>query len=273
MADFDIKSYGHLSVESIEISKIVPNPNQPRTSFDEVALKELAASIKQYGVLQPITVRKLAFNQYELIAGERRFRASQLAGFDKIPAIVIKASDEDSSIIAMVENVQRQNLNCFEEAYGYKRLVSERGFKQEEIAALVGKSQSAVANKLRLLRLPEDIQLSILANDLTERHARALLALDSEDDYLPVLRKVVNGNLNVQKTEELIAKTNEARRAPKEEPNHQVVNKYIKDFRLFSNSVRQAAKIMEASGFDVQINEQTSEDGYEITVKIPVDKD
>ena len=185
----------------IRISEIVRNPNQPRRYFDPEAIATLAESIRQYGVLNPLTVRRTANGGYELVAGERRLRAARVAGLTDVPCLLINADGEDSSVIALVENLQRRDLDFFEEANGFKRLIEQFGLTQEEAARKVGKTQSAVANKLRLLRLSQQNMELIRCNNLTERHARALLRLNDEADRINVTNYIIEHELNVSRTD------------------------------------------------------------------------
>ena len=200
----------------ITVESIKSNPFQPRKDFDENELNELAESIKQKGVIQAITVRKTDDGSYELISGERRLRAAKIAGLEKIPAYLMDVSSkEDLLEIALIENIQRQDLNALEVAEGYQRLINECKLKQEQVAEKVGKSRSAVTNTLRLLNLPEEIQNSIRKGDISEGHARAILAVDNEIDQLLVWKKITGENLSVRKTEELTKKNKKAPREKK----------------------------------------------------------
>lgn len=187
----------------IRLDEIVPNPYQPRRLFDQEKLDELAESIRKHGVLQPIVVRK-AGERYEIVVGERRYRAARQAGLESIPAVVREYDDRDMMQIALVENLQREDLNPIEEAEGYRRLMSEFGLTQEELGAVLGKSRSAVANTLRLLKLDPFVQESVSRGTLSMGHARALLALESPTDQIRVCRKVVEEGLSVRQTEELV---------------------------------------------------------------------
>jgi len=191
------------SVSNIEISKIETNPFQPRTQFDEDALNELAASIKEHGIIQPITVRKLGYDKYQLISGERRFRASQMAGLTSVPAYIRIANDQAMLEMALVENIQRENLDAIEVAISYKRLIDECDLTQEQLSQKVSKQRSTITNYLRLLKLPVEIQLAIRNGDLTMGHARALINIDNEDKLLDIYNQVVLNNLSVRETEEL----------------------------------------------------------------------
>jgi len=188
----------------ISIDSIRPNPYQPRKHFNLSSLEELCESIKQYGVIQPINVRKISNNHYELVAGERRLRAATMAGLKEIPAIVVNVDENDSAILALIENLQREDLNYLEEAEGYSNLINEHKLTQEELARKIGKSQSTIANKIRLLRLSPIIRKILIDNNLTERHARALLKLHDEQLQLKVIKYVCEKGLNVKKTEELV---------------------------------------------------------------------
>ncbi len=191
----------------IPIENIEANPYQPRKEFDDAELNDLAESIRQKGIIQAITVRRKDDGNFELISGERRLRASKLAGIDKIPAFVLDiSSKEDLLEIALIENIQRANLNAIEVAEGYKRLIDECSLKQDEVAMKVGKSRSAVANTLRLLTLPEEIKSSVQKGEITEGHARSILALDSEVDQLLLWKRITTENLSVRKSEEFIKK-------------------------------------------------------------------
>ncbi|ABB14077.1 ParB/RepB/Spo0J family partition protein [Carboxydothermus hydrogenoformans] len=190
----------------INVEKIVPNPKQPRTIFSEEALKELAESIQKHGVLQPIVVRKIAEDKYELVAGERRWRAAQLAGLKQIPAVVKDFSDEEATVVALMENLQREDLNPLEQAKALKRLIEEFGLTQEEVAENLAKSRTYVTNLLRLLNLPPVIQEMVEKGELTYGHARTLLALDDPLKMSEVAREIIKEGLSVRATEELVKK-------------------------------------------------------------------
>ena len=191
-------------VVSIKISQIEPNRSQPRRSFDEDALQELAQSIEKHGVLQPILVRPQIFGGYQIVAGERRFRASRIAGLTEIPAIIKELSDSETMQIALIENLQRRDLSALEEANGYQTLIEEYGFSQEEVARTVGKSRSAVANTLRLLGLPDDIKEMLDQGKISAGHARALLAAERDDAIREAAEKIVKDGLSVRQTEKLV---------------------------------------------------------------------
>lgn len=205
----EVATSGSSSVGEIEIEKIERNPHQPRTHFDEEALEELAASIKAVGVIQPITVRKMENGCYQIIAGERRFRASKKAGLLKIPAYIKTAEDENVMKMALVENIQREDLNAIEEALGYQRLVDEYSLTQVQLSDLVGKKRATVANYLRLLKLPAEIQLGITGHKIDMGHARALINVEDPTLQLDIYKQILAQDLTVRKVEELVRKLND----------------------------------------------------------------
>ena len=194
------------AVAEIDIDLIETNPFQPRTEFDETALRELAQSIKEQGVIQPVTVRKLGYNKYQLISGERRLRASKMAGLSKIPAFIRVANDEQMLELALIENIHRENLNAIEVAISYQRLIDECNLTQEEVSEKVGKSRSAVANFLRLLKLPPEVQLAIRDGHITMGHARALININDKEEQLKLLQQIIMEEMTVRQTEEMADK-------------------------------------------------------------------
>lgn len=256
----------------IRISEIVRNPNQPRRYFDPEAIATLAESIRQYGVLNPLTVRRTANGGYELVAGERRLRAARVAGLTDVPCLLINADGEDSSVIALVENLQRRDLDFFEEANGFKRLIEQFGLTQEEAARKVGKTQSAVANKLRLLRLSQQNMELIRCNNLTERHARALLRLNDEADRINVTNYIIEHELNVSRTEEYIDEFLKAKENPQpvvEPESGKHVVRLFKDVRFFLNTLNRAVGVMVDAGIGASVKQQESDDGLTLTICIP----
>ena len=256
----------------IRISEIVRNPNQPRRYFDPEAIATLAESIRQYGVLNPLTVRRTANGGYELVAGERRLRAARVAGLTDVPCLLINADGEDSSVIALVENLQRRDLVFFEEAKGFKRLIEQFGLTQEEAARKVGKTQSAVANKLRLLRLSQQNMELIRCNNLTERHARALLRLNDEADRINVTNYIIEHELNVSRTEEYIDEFLKAKENPQpvvEPESGKHVVRLFKDVRFFLNTLNRAVGVMVDAGIGATVKQQESDDGLTLTICIP----
>ncbi len=259
------------SLRRIRVSDIARNPNQPRKYFDPEAIAQLAESIRQYGVLNPLTVRRSPSGGYELVAGERRLRAARVAGLNEVPCLVIAADNEDSSAIALVENLQRRDLDFFEEAYGFKRLIDQYGLTQEEAARKVGKTQSAVANKLRLLRLSQKNMELIRSANLTERHARCLLRLDSEDERINATNYIIEHDLNVSRSEQYIEELLKERERETELPVQQErkVVRLIKDVRFFLNTLNRAVGVMVDSGIGATVQQQDSEDGLTLTIVIP----
>ena len=256
----------------IRISEIVRNPNQPRRYFDPEAIATLAESIRQYGVLNPLTVRRTGNGGYELVAGERRLRAARVAGLTDVPCLLINADGEDSSVIALVENLQRRDLDFFEEANGFKRLIEQFGLTQEEAARKVGKTQSAVANKLRLLRLSQQNMELIRCNNLTERHARALLRLNDEADRINVTNYIIEHELNVSRTEEYIDEFLKAKENPQpvvESESGKRVVRLFKDVRFFLNTLNRAVGAMVDAGIGATVKQQESDDGLTLTICIP----
>lgn len=251
-------------VEELPIHLIQASQYQPRVEFDEEDLDELAQSIAQHGVLQPVVVRKTEMG-YELIVGERRLRACRRLGLTTIPAIVRDYGDKQAAELALIENLQRKDLRLFEEAEGYKRLLDEFGLTQEELAARLGKTQSSIANKLRLLRLPRSVREIISREILSERHARALLRLESEEQQLKIVNQVVEQGLNVRQTEELVQQMlsgKSAEKVPKEGKRTFV----LKDLRLFRNSIKSLTDTLKEGGLEVEIEERDGEDAFELLV-------
>lgn len=249
----------------IPIDQIVSNPHQPRKTFSADTLAELCDSIKQYGLIQPITVRKGTYSKYELIAGERRLMACTMAGMKNIPAIIIDVDNYESASIAMIENLQRENLSFFDEAEGYSNLISDFNITQEELAAKIGKTQATIANKIRILKLSPVVKKIIKSNNLTERHARALLKLPDEDMQLKALKKITESNLNVTQTDEYI----EFLLAPQKPKSKQKSMRIFKDIRIFSNTIKQAIDMMNKSGVNAYSEKNETEDYIEYHVKIP----
>ena len=258
------------AVYQLPIDKIRPNPYQPRKYFNRASLEELSASILSYGVLQPITVRKMSGGYYELVAGERRLRASELAGLTTIPAILLQVSDSDSAALAFIENIQRQNLSFLEEAEGYRSMMEDYGLTQEELAVKLSKSQSSIANKLRVLKLEEPVKRMLLEYHFTERHARALLKLPDEESRLMMLQRMVREEMSVKRTEEAIQETLEEMRRLSVQRAEQREKRYVRssDFRLFTNTIKQSVEVIRRSGMDVLYEDRQEEDCCEIVIRI-----
>lgn len=293
-------------VVEIPVAAIVPNQYQPRKVFDQTEIQELAHTISEHGLLQPIVVREFRPGEYEIIAGERRFRAVKLLEWEKIPAIVEKMSDAESASLALIENLQRAQLSPVEEAQAYKQLMEFNNLTQAALAKGMGKSQSFVANKLRLLKLIKPVQNAILDGRITERHGRALLGLD-EDQQRTLLMEIVNQHWNVRETEDAVArllgKPTSAEKAAQQaleqaaeasdaaepaqassEPAKQTAKtpakktrtkkkqpKSIKvnDPRIAVNTIKHSIKMVKDSGVAAKVSEKDTEDSYEITIRIP----
>lgn len=255
-------------VVSLPLEEIVPNPYQPRREFSREQLEELAASIEEHGVLHPVVVRPRG-DGFELVVGERRYRACRLLGWEKIPAIVRDLSDGEVAEIALIENLQREGLNFFEEAEGYKRLLEEFGLTQEELAERLGKSQSAVANKLRLLRFEPEVRDAISREMLTERHARALLKMERVEQQLEVVRRIAEEDLNVRETEQLIEKMlTGAVSGEKKKRRRQSMKGVYKDYRLLRNSIKKLVDQMNADGAKVEFEELEEGTFVEMRIRI-----
>ena len=252
-------------VISLPVSIIKPNPDQPRRRFDPQALDQLTESIRRFGVIQPLTVRRQN-GVYELVAGERRLRAARLAGHKTVPCIVSTASAELSPVLALIENIQRQDLNFFEEAEAFAKLLAEGDMTQEQLAARLGLSQSAVANKLRLLRLPEEARALILSGGLTERHARALLRLPDEASQNHILCEMLRLSLSVADSERLIEEYLAGGGAKPERPQRR---RLFKDVRIFVNTINHALSVMRDSGIDATSSRSENEQYIEYHIRIP----
>lgn len=256
-------------VINLPLEEISPNPFQPRKEFDEMELKELAQSISNFGVIQPVIVRKKK-GGYQLIAGERRYRACKLIGQQHIPAIIQEIDDEAMAAVSLIENLQRKELNYFEEAIAYSTLINRFGLTQEELAQRVGKSQSAIANKLRLLKISPEIRNLIITGIITERHARALLKLNTADMQKEIIRNIYERDLNVKETEELVEKVrlNNIPRESKPSANGQNVSMIIRDARIFLNTIKETVNRARQTGIDMLVIENENENEYEITIKV-----
>lgn len=253
-------------VLDIPIIRIRPNKTQPRKNFDEDELLSLAQSITANGILQPLTVRKLNDTEYELIAGERRLRASVLAGLSTVPCVLIKCSDKESAVFALIENLQRSDLNMFEEARGISRLIRKFDITQEEAALKLGKKQSTIANKLRLLKLSLEEQDWISQAGLSERHARALLRIEDEELRKKTLSHVISSGLSAADTENFISEFLHRNTLPDKKQDRKFI---VKDLRIFVNTINKAVDTMRLSGINAIAKRTESDEYIEYTVKIP----
>ena len=252
-------------IVKISIDKVVPNIYQPRKYFNEEAIEELSQSIKEHGIIQPLTVRKMG-EVYELVAGERRLRAAKLAELTTVPCNIVDITDSQSAEIALLENLQREDLNYIEEAEAYYNLINDHNFTQDELAKRMGKKQSTIANKLRLLKLSSDVREICLQNRLTERHARALLTVPNEELQLKIIKKVINEGLTVKKTEELINKEL-LKLAGKELKERRKRNtKSVLPAKLYVNTIKQ---VFEKFDIPAEYGFKDEEEFIEVTVKIP----
>ena len=250
-------------IYNIPQAMIVPNPNQPRKRFDYDELENLAQSIRENGILQPITVRKREDKKYELVSGERRLRAARLVGMVKIPSIVINIDDKNSAMFSIIENLQRQSLNFFEEAEAIEKLVGEYAMSREEVALKLGLAPSTVSNKLRILRLPEEMRFELARAGLTESHARALLMLEDDNQRARVLSIIVDRHLNVTESERMI---------------NQMINRNnrsrnplrgLRDVRLFINTLNHAVDTIRRAGVEADAARSETEEYIEYVVRIP----
>ncbi len=257
-------------VLEIPVEEIIPNPFQPRQDFRELEIEELAQSIQKYGVIQPVIVRKARLG-YQLITGERRWRACRRIGLPTIPAINQEMDDQQMAAVSLIENLQRKDLNYFEEAMAYARLIHEFGMTQEEVAQQMGKSQSAIANKLRLLRLPQELRCSIITDTITERHARALLKLNSVEIQKEVLLAIYQTELTVKDTENIVEKLcrNNLPQEDRRIGKGQQVSLVIRDARIFLNTIKETVNRARKIGINMYMIENHSDEEYEIIIKVP----
>lgn len=253
-------------VTSISVENIIPNKSQPRVIFEDEALNELAQSIKTYGIIQPISVRDLNDGRYEIVAGERRFRAAKIVGLEQVPTIIVDLSEKDSAFVALLENIQREDLNFLEEAEAFNKLLKEYNYTQGQLAEELGKSQSTIANKLRVLRLPQNVRTMLVENKLTERHARALLKLPNEELQIEVLEKVIKKELNVKNTEQLIKFEMDKLENADIAADGKKKIKGIFSSRIYMNTIKQ---YFDKFGVNASYRSKELDDAVEIIVKIP----
>ena len=268
-----VSTAGSSSISEIPLQYIYANPDQPRHDFDQEALEELAQSIKEHGVISPITLRKNSANNYMIIAGERRYRAIKKLEWTEVPAIVRNLNDKETASIALIENLQREELTAIEEALAYQQLLELHSLTQEALAQRLGKGQSTVANKLRLLKLPQFVQTAILNRELTERHARALIAIKDEQLQQQLVQAVKEYDWNVRQLEDqiqmILQPEEEIEKPKKDKPLRKAISK---DVRIALNTIKQSLSMVSKSGITVKTEEEDTEDYYQITVKIPKNK-
>ncbi len=249
----------------LPVSSLRPNPNQPRRYFEESSLRELSESILRYGILQPLTVRRVA-SGYELIAGERRLRAAMLAGISEVPCLLARSDEEESALLALIENLQRSDLHYFEEAAAIAKLIASYGLSQEQAAKKLGKSQSAIANKLRLLRLSPECALLLREHGLSERHARALLRLTDDEVRLHALQVIIARGYNVAQSETYVEQLLKERQKT---PPPRTPAYIIKDVRIFLNTIRRSVGLMQRAGVAADIQREDTEGEIRLTIRIP----
>ena len=257
------KNKANCQIQLLPHELIMPNPHQPRVRFDFNELEGLAASIRANGMLQPINVRRLDNGDFELISGERRLRAARMVGMRKIPCVVMNVSDQQSALFAIIENVQRQNLDFFEEAVAIEKLMTDHGLTQEEIAKKLGKAQSTLSNKLRLLRLPDELRDKISYSRLTERHARALLTLPDNQTRARVLDIIIERHLTVSEAERLI---NDVQRRKKSKNKPQI--RAYKDMRIFLNTLNHAVDVIRKAGIEADTAKSETDEYFEYVIRI-----
>ncbi|EKN69925.1 parB-like partition protein [Neobacillus bataviensis LMG 21833] len=255
-------------IKKIPINQIIPNRFQPRTVFDEDKIEELSRTIHIHGIIQPIVVREFAADKYEIIAGERRWRAMKKLGWAEAPAIVKNLSDTETASVALIENLQREELSPIEEAFAYGKLLELHNLTQEALAQRLGKGQSTVANKLRLLKLPEPVQEALLNKTITERHARALIPLKNPEKQVALLAEVIEKNWNVKQTEERVVRLLEQKKE-KPKPKRKA---FSKDMRIAVNTIRQSLSMVTDSGINLDADEEEFDEFYQFTIRIPKKK-
>ncbi|MCP8617211.1 nucleoid occlusion protein [Salirhabdus salicampi] len=258
-------------VVHISVLDIQPNRYQPRTIFHDDKITELAQTIRTHGIIQPIVVRKIEEHQgkYEIIAGERRWRAVQFLEWEQIPAIIKDMTDTETASVALIENLHREELTVVEEATAYAQLLELHGLTQEALAQRLGKSQSTIANKLRLLKLPFPVQEALLNKKITERHARAMIRLKDEDKQLAILKEIIEKDLNVSQTEDRIKSIEEPKEQPKRKPKLKGISR---DVRIAMNTIRQSLNMVSDSGISIETDEEDYDEYYQVTIKIPKKK-
>lgn len=264
----DVDNVEHEEIRKIPIAHIIPNRYQPRTVFDDEKIEELARTIHIHGVIQPIVVREYDQDKFEIIAGERRWRAMKKLEWDEVPAIIKNLSDSETASVALIENLQREELSPIEEAMAYGKLLEIHNLTQEALAQRLGKGQSTVANKLRLLKLPQEVQDALLNKMITERHARSLIPLKNPQLQVQLLAEIIEKSLNVKQTEERVVKLmtqNEEKPKPKRKA-------FSKDMRIAVNTIRQSLTMVSDSGINLDSEEEEFDEFYQFTIRIPKKK-
>ena len=268
----DEKKRATEEVVKISIDQIIPNRFQPRTVFDEEKIEELSRTIHTHGVIQPIVVRHYdGDDRYEIIAGERRYRAMKKLNWTEVPAIVRNLNDKETASIALIENLQREELTAIEEALAYQQLLELHSLTQEALAQRLGKGQSTVANKLRLLKLPQFVQEAILKREISERHARAMISIKDEEVQAQVIALIKEYDWNVRQLEEYVQQLSQPSKVDevKDKPKRKAISK---DIRIALNTIKQSLSMVTKSGISLKTEEEDTEEYYQITVKIPKKK-
>lgn len=261
------------TIQSIPVQWIRPNPYQPRRCFSDKSIDELARSIRRYGLMQPIVVRQTGPSQFELIAGERRLRAAKRAGLPCIDAVVNSVGERDCALMALIENMQRENLHFFDEAEAFRNLLVEHGITQEELARRIGKNQSTVANKLRILKMAPKVRAAIFRGRLTERHARTLLRIPDEKLQLQLIQTIREGSLSVKATEELVERTlDKLYKDHEAPPARKRLSGIVRDGRLLINSIRKLVNQVNDGGLPARLHIRDTEERFEVMVQIPKKK-
>ncbi len=259
----------HDEIHKLPISSIVPNRFQPRSIFDDEKIEELALTIETHGIIQPIVVREIHDGQFEIIAGERRYRAISKLGWEKIPAIINNLSDTETASVALIENLQREELSPIEEAVAYSKLIELHQLTQEGLANRLGIGQSTVANKIRLLKLPKVVQEAVMQKTITERHARSLIPLKDPEKQAKLVEEIIGKGLNVKQTEERVSKLLSA----DEDKKPRAIRKaFSKDMRIAVNTIRQSMSMVKDNGINLDSEEAEYDDFYQITIRIPKKK-
>lgn len=257
-------------VQEIPVSEIIPNRFQPRTVFNDEKIEELAQTIQEHGIIQPIVVRMNENNKYEIIAGERRWRAVSLLGWKTVQVIIKYYDDAQTAAVALIENLQREELTAIEEAIAYAKLIDIHGLTQESLAQKLGKGQSTIANKLRLLKLPMSVQTALLEKLITERHARALIGLkDQPEKQEELLKEILDKQLNVKQTELRVQNIREKATIKKPQRRRMALSR---DVRIALNTIRQSLGMVTDSGLNIDSSEEDMGDFYQFTIKIPKNK-
>ena len=255
-----------MEVKQVDIKSIRPNAEQPRKFFDEEKIDELALSIKSCGIIQPLTIRQVGFNQYEIVSGERRFKAAKKAGFDKVPCVIVSINDRANDLIALIENVQREDLNFVEQAKAYKKIMEQHDLSQEEFSKIVGKKQASISNMVRLLKLDDEVLDILLKGHLTQRHARCLLSLPDYELRLKAAKEMAKRKMTVRQSEDLVDRLKQG----------VVLNtkkkKNIKtafNYRIYTNTIKQAYNKITSTGLECDYKENILDDKIEVVITIP----